>query len=106
MHTHAAFFWLKDGVDAGGQSIFRKGLDLLTKEGHVHERSIGQPSATNRDVVDSTYTFAIILKFDDLAAHDAYQVSDEHQVFADTCFDMIHRVQVYDISQAENAIRY
>lgn len=98
MHTHVALFWLNDGLDEERHSRFRKGLDLLTVESHVRERSIGQPSATNRDVVDSTYSYAIVLKFEDLAAHDADQVSDEHQVFADTCFDMISRVQVYDIS--------
>jgi hypothetical protein len=97
MHTHVAFFWLNDGLDEEQHSRFRKGLDLLTKESHVRERSIGQPSATNRDVVDSTYSYAIVLKFEDLVAHNAYQVSDAHQVFADTCFDMIKRVQVYDI---------
>ena len=73
------------------------GLDQLTQESHIKSRRIGKPAPTERDVVDSSYSYAIVLQFEDLAGHDAYQASSEHEIFLDTCFDMISRVQVYDI---------
>ncbi|MEP0323761.1 Dabb family protein [Bauldia litoralis] len=101
MHTHTVFFWLKDDVDESGSEAFWKGLDLLTREPHVRDRRIGKPAATSRDVVDSTYACAIVLRFDDLSDHDAYQVSDEHRAFLDACLGMISRVQVYDVAETD-----
>jgi hypothetical protein len=51
-------------------------------------------------VVDSSYAYALVLQFDDLAGHNAYQVSAEHQVFLDRYLPMIRRVQVYDVAEA------
>ncbi len=101
MHVHTVFFWLKEGLGAADHDRFREGLDLLTREAHIRRRRIGPPAATDRDVVDASYSHAIVLEFDDLAAHDAYQVSPEHQRFLEDCLDMIARVQVYDIAGAE-----
>jgi hypothetical protein len=100
MHTHTVFFWLRDGLDENEHSRFRIGLEHLTREGHIRDRRIGMPAGTDRDVVDSTYSYAIVLRFDDVDAHDAYQISDEHQTFLDTCFDMIGGVKVYDVDEA------
>ncbi len=100
MHTHTVFFWLKDGIDEDGDADFRRGLDRLPAEPHIRDRRIGMPAATRRDVVDSTYAYALVLQFEDLAGHNAYQVSDEHQVFLDRFLPMISRVQVYDVAEA------
>jgi hypothetical protein len=101
MHTHSVFFWLRKDLDESDQKTFTQGLDLLTREQHIRDRRIGRPAATHRDVVDSSYSYAIILRFDDLDGHDAYQVSKEHQTFLDACLGMVERVQVYDVSEAE-----
>ena len=42
-------------------------------------------------------TVALILGFENLAAHDAYQISDVHTKFVETCQQFWTRVQVYDI---------
>ncbi|MCP4385090.1 MAG: Dabb family protein [Hyphomicrobiales bacterium] len=100
MHTYIVFFWLKEGLDEGEHERFFEGLDPLTREQHVRDRRIGKPAATDRDVVDFSYAYSIVLRFDNLAAHNAYQVSDEHQAFLDTRLDMVERVQVYDVAEA------
>ena len=97
MHIHTVFFWLLDDVDNAGREAFENGLDRLTHESHVLDRDIGKPATTDRDVVDSTYDYAIILRFENIAGHNAYQISTQHQEFLDTCFAMINRVLVYDI---------
>lgn len=99
MHTHSVYFWLRDGVNSAGRVTFRRGLEQLAREPHVRDRRIGGPAATLREVVNSTYGYALVLRFDDIDGHDAYQVSDEHQAFLDTCLGMIDRVQVYDIAE-------
>ncbi|MEM7464038.1 MAG: Dabb family protein [Pseudomonadota bacterium] len=101
MHTHTVFFWLKDDLSQTDQKNFLTGLDLLTNEPNIRDRRIGSPAATDRDVVDSTYAYSIVLRFDDIDAHNVYQESAEHQVFVDTCFHMIQKVQVYDIDEVD-----
>ena len=100
MHTHTVFFWLKPDVKEDKAADFRKGLDRLAAEPHIRDRRIGMPAATRRDVVDSTYAYALVLQFDDLAGHNAYQTSDEHNVFLERFLPMIDRVQVYDVAEA------
>src|SRR5260221_4080249 len=100
MHTHSVFFWLRDNLDDADHKAFQSGLDLLTRQPQVRDRRIGRPAATKRVVVDSTYSYTIVLRFDDINGHDAYQVSAEHQMFLDTRSGMIRRVQVYDLIEA------
>ena len=99
MHLHTVFFWISEDVDNSGRRAFETGLDLLTREPHVLDRRVGKPAATKRPVIDSSYSYAIILRFENLAAHNAYQASDEHQIFLDTCSHMWSRVQVYDVEE-------
>jgi hypothetical protein len=101
MHTHVVFIWLKEGLDDRDHERFFEGLDRLTREHNIRDRRIGKPAATDREVVDSSYAYSIVLRFDDLDAHNAYQVSDEHQTFLDMRFDMVDRVQVYDVAEAD-----
>ncbi len=99
MHIHIVHFWLIDDVGAAGRKKFEDGLVGLAAAPQVRNRSIGRPAATDREVVDASYDYAIVLRFEDLAAHDAYQKSREHQRFLDACFDMVRRVQVYDVEE-------
>ena len=99
MHTHIVFFWLKAGLRGDDKEKFAQGLTLLTNEPHILDRRIGKSASTRRDVVDSSYSYSIVLRFCDLGAYNTYQTSDEHQVFLDTCFEMIDRVQVYDVDE-------
>ena len=57
---------------------------------------IGVPAATDRPVIDRSYTFALIVIFDDLAGHDAYQVHPIHGAFVDTFNTYWTKVQIYD----------
>jgi hypothetical protein len=103
MHTHTVFFWLRDNLSDADHRAFQNGLDLLSRQPQIRDRRVGKPATTKRPVVDSTYSYAIVLRFDDTNAHDAYQVSAEHQIFLDTCSRMISRVQVYDLIEAQSS---
>ncbi|NNJ75331.1 MAG: Dabb family protein [Anderseniella sp.] len=97
MHIHTAFFWL--WKTSGPEQIrqFENGLDMLTHDPNVLERQVGKPAATSRPVIDSSYDYAVVLKFSGLAGHDAYQAGQAHQLFLETCASMWSKVQVYDI---------
>ncbi len=97
MHVHTVFFWLWRSTSPEQIRQFEKGLDLLTRDPNVLERQIGKPAATRRAVIDSSYDYGVVLKFSDLASHDAYQSGQAHQAFLETCANLCSRVQVCDI---------
>jgi len=88
MHIHTVFFWLWKTASPTQRERFSAGLNLLTSDPNVMERQIGEPAATRRPVIDNSYDFGVVLKFRDLAAHDAYQSGQAHQTFLDTCASM------------------
>ncbi len=101
MHIHTVFFWLWKTTSPEQLRQFEQGLKMLTRDSSVLERQIGKPAATSRPVVDSSYDFAVVLKFANLASHDSYQAGKAHQVFLETCSSLWSKVQVYDIRNDE-----
>jgi hypothetical protein len=94
------FFWLWKTTGPEQIRQFEYGLDLLTRDPNVMERQIGKPAATARPVIESSYDYAVVLKFSDLASHDAYQAGQAHQMFLETCASLWSKVQVYDIENS------
>ena len=45
---------------------------------------------------DRDYDIALIVVFEDHAAHDAYQAAPRHQLFIDQCRAMWKKVRVFD----------
>ena len=75
MLTHTVFFWAKDDLTSEQLKDFEAGLRTLLDIPLVGEGRLGIAAATNRKVVDRSYTFALSLRFKDMAAHDAYQAT-------------------------------
>ena len=97
MHIHSVYFWLWKSSGAEDRRTFEKGLDLLTSDPNVLQRHIGRPASTNRSVIDTSYDYGIILQFETLQSHNAYQEGTAHQEFLGTCSRLWSRVQVYDL---------
>ncbi|MEL6993943.1 MAG: Dabb family protein [Pseudomonadota bacterium] len=97
MHTHTVFFWLKETTDDDTRRKFRKGLEHLLQDPHIKDYTIGTPANTDRDVVDNTYDFAIVVNFFTTQDHDAYQVGQHHADFLNICQAHWSQVKVYDI---------
>ena len=89
MFVHAVYFWLKDGMTLEETARFR-GCES------VREMFIGVPAATSRPVIDRSYTFALVVMFDDLVGHDAYQEHPIHKAFVDTFGGYWTKLQIYD----------
>ena len=100
MHIHNVYFWLKEGLSEADVAALEHGLDTLTHDPAAKGGYYGKPAATDRGVVDNSYHYGLVVVFDDLAAHDAYQTGDVHQAFVAAHADKWARVLVYDVEVA------
>jgi len=96
MIAHHVLFWLKADTTDEQKAAFRKSLQTLEQIEVVKNFHIGIPAPIERAVVDTTYTFSLILFFEDLAAHDVYQVHPLHKAFLDEFRIYFEKVIIYD----------
>ena len=96
MLTHHVLFWLKADTTGDQKAAFRKGLESLEKIETVKNFHVGTPAPIERAVVDTTYSFSLVLFFDDLAGHDVYQVHQLHQAFLEEFRVLFEKVVIYD----------
>ncbi|MGV3508119.1 MAG: Dabb family protein [Sphingobacteriaceae bacterium] len=96
MLTHHVLFWLKADTSDEQKAAFKEGLDSLKGVETIKSIYIGTPAPIERAVVDTTYTFSLMIVFDDLAGHDVYQVHPIHQAFLDKFRILFDKVVIYD----------
>ncbi|AOM76020.1 Dabb family protein [Pedobacter steynii] len=96
MLAHHVLFWLKADTTTDQKDAFRKGVESLEKIESVKTYHIGVPSSISRAVVDTTYTFSLIIFFEDLAGHDVYQTHPLHLAFLDEFRSLFEKVIIYD----------
>ncbi len=96
MLSHHVLFWLKADTTEDQKAAFRKGFESLEKIETVTNFHVGTPAPIERAVVDITYTFSLVLFFEDLAGHDVYQVHALHQAFLEEFRGLFEKVVIYD----------
>ncbi len=96
MLTHHVLFWLKTDTSEEQKIAFRKGLDSLQKVETIKSMYIGTPAPISRAVVDTSYTFSLVIIFEDLAGHDVYQIHSIHKAFLDEFRGLFEKVVIYD----------
>ncbi|POY36324.1 transcription-repair coupling factor [Solitalea longa] len=96
MLTHHVLFWLKADTTDEQKAAFRKGLESLEKVETIKSIYIGTPAPIERAVVDTSYTFSLVIVFEDLAGHDVYQVHPIHKAFLEEFRVFFERVVIYD----------
>lgn len=95
--AHTVYFWLKDGLTQEELSSFETGVQQLEKAPTVRRIFVGKPAATpSRGVVDNSFDYSLVLWFDDVAGHDAYQVSPTHLKFVEDHEAKFDVVKVFD----------
>ena len=100
MFVHCVYFWLRDDLTAEERQRFTQGLQSLTEIEGVKEGYVGTPASTDRPVIDRSYAYALVVVFEDQAAHDAYQEDEVHDAFRDTCAALWTDVRIYDFTDA------
>jgi Stress responsive A/B Barrel Domain len=95
--VHTAYFWFKEDATEEQIKAFKKQSESLRDIKEVLALYYGTPSDTNRDIVEKSYDFAIVVHFEDLAAHDRYQPNEIHQNLLNTHRPIWERVMITDI---------
>lgn len=96
MIAHHVLFWLKADISDVEKGAFLGGLKSLEKIEVVKNFHVGIPAPIERAVVDTSYTFSLIIFFEDLAAHDVYQVHPIHKAFLEEFRVFFDKVVIYD----------
>ena len=98
MFIHNVYFWLENGLTDDDSAAFERGLQSLCQNPPVKSGYFGKPAAsTPRDVVDSSYSYCLVLFFDDVLGHDSYQTGGDHLQFVAAHQEKWTRVTVYDV---------
>jgi Stress responsive A/B Barrel Domain len=96
MFIHHVYFWLKNPDAAADIDQLKKGLQTLTVIETIGMYQIGVPAATNRDVIDRSYSVSWMLMFDNLEDEEIYQNHPIHKKFVEDCAHLWSRIVVYD----------
>jgi len=96
MFIHHVYFWLKNSDSKEDKAKLIEGLKKLSSAGTIKQHYIGVPAATNRDVIDTTYSVSWLLFFDNAADQDSYQIDPIHLKFVEECSMLWKKVIVYD----------
>jgi hypothetical protein len=99
MLVHSVYFWFKPEADPALVARFESGLRRLSAIPHVASADHGRPADTaKRPVTDASYDWALIVRFEDVAAHDLYQEHPDHHAFLDEFAATWQAVRVYDVT--------
>ena len=96
MFIHHVFFWLKEELSQQDVQKFETAVQSLLSIEHLTAGDVGKPAKTARPVIDSSYSYSLLLQFMNEAKHDAYQVDPIHTKFVNDCSSLWSKVLIYD----------
>ena len=97
MLIHTVYFWLADTATVADRDrLLADCRELLPQAPTVRSLHAGVPAGTPIDVVDNSYSVALIMTFDDAAGAKAYADHLVHQQFIDRVMPLVARVVAYD----------
>lgn len=96
MFLHTVFFWLRSDLGPVQVADFEAGVRQLMLIHTVRFCYLGTPAETDRPVIDRTYSYQLVVGFDDRAGHDVYQDIDIHLDFVKRFSSFWTKVQIYD----------
>ena len=96
MFVHSVYFWLRDDLSPAAKTTFVDGIRSLSTIDVVQMGFIGVPAATNREIIDQSYSYALVLSFANAADQDAYQAHPVHDAFRENCDGAWKKIVIYD----------
>ena len=94
---HVVYFWLKEPDNGAKNERFLKSLNSFLDEVEVIQtKHVGSPAGTDREVIDSSYTFSLVVTFKNRKDQDIYQEHASHKRFISESQELWSKVQVYD----------
>jgi len=94
--VHHVYFWFKKPVNKENRTRFEHALKKLVTIETIVEMHLGTPAATNREVIDSSYAYSLLVTFRNKEDQDIYQKHPIHLQFIEDCQDLWEKVVVYD----------
>ncbi|WP_438864138.1 Dabb family protein [Neptunicella sp.] len=95
--VHTVFFWLQQPENAEHCRQFEQHLShFINHSDYVKSKHIGKKSTSERDVVDSSYDYCLIVTFNDKAEQVRYQNEPAHLTFIQDASHLWKQVKVYD----------
>lgn len=77
--VHSVYFWLNPDLSKQEVEDFKAFFEELRKIPNIKSLEIGQSANTNpRDVVDNSFTYHLIVKFDTMDAINVYETHPIH----------------------------
>jgi Stress responsive A/B Barrel Domain len=95
MFVHSVYFWLKADITEAQRDLFWERVRALKGIESISHCYIGQPAATDRPVVDRSYSCALIVVFDNEEGHEIYQKHPVHDRFRE-CSELWSKILIYD----------
>ncbi len=97
MVRHNVYFWLDESLTDEQKTEFEGGLAALAGIDVVQSGTFGKAAGTpERPVTHNSFDYALVLEFDSVEQHNAYQVHDDHHVFVDQFKAWFKEVRVFD----------
>ena len=96
LFVHHVYFWLKDPANQEARAKFEKAARELVTVETIVDYHIGVPAPTNREVIDTSYTYSILSTYKTKEDQDIYQTHPKHLKFIEECQDLWEKVVVYD----------
>ncbi len=97
MFLHSVYFWLRDDLTSLDRDRFVEGVNALLAIETVRHGYVGTPASTDRKIIDRSYSYGLVVAFDDRDGHDIYQDDAIHDRFRDECADLWEDVKIYDM---------
>ncbi|MDN4503545.1 Dabb family protein [Alteromonadaceae bacterium BrNp21-10] len=95
--VHSVYFWLNNPTDAADRDAFEQHLSkFINASEFVKSKHIGTRATSDRDVVDSSYDYTLVVTFDSKAEQDKYQTEPVHLTFVKDAAHLWKKVVVYD----------
>lgn len=95
--AHTVLIWLKDPENKQDRDKIERGMIQLIKDSQfVQSAHLGTPAGTDRPIVDNSYTFCLIVTFEDAQRQDQYQVEPAHKQFLEEHKELWSKVLIYD----------
>lgn len=95
--AHVVYFWLKNPDNQEDRKAFEASLtNFINNSEFIRTKHLGTPAATSRGVIDNTYTYCLLLTFDNKEMQDKYQVEEGHLKFIAESENLWEKVIVYD----------
>lgn len=97
MVRHNVYFWLDPSLTDEQKTSFEGGLRALFEIDVVASGSFGKAAGTPvRPVTQNSFDYALVLEFETVELHNAYQVHPEHDVFVGQFSPWFKEVRVFD----------